>query len=363
MTTPTPRPGILDIEPYVPGAASAPGAAKVYKLASNESALGAPPGAVEAAKKAAESLYRYPDGSAAALREKLGEVHALDPKRIVCGAGSDEILQLLCRAYVGAGDNVIQTEFGFLIYAIATQACGGEIRFAKEKNLAADVDAILELADAKTRIVFLANPNNPTGTYIPEASLRRLRDGLRDDILLVLDAAYAEFVEAPDYEAGAAFVDSFDNVVMTRTFSKIYGLASLRLGWGYCPAAIADILNRIRGPFNVTGTALAAGVAALDDQDFVARNRAHNRAERDFLAQRLGGMGLEFIPSAANFILVKFPDETGRRAADIDAFLRRGGVIVRDMTAYRLGDYLRVSVGSHEANRRLVALLSEKFPS
>jgi histidinol-phosphate aminotransferase len=361
MTTPRPRPGILDIEPYVPGGAAAPGAAKIYKLASNESALGASPKAVEACRNAAGALEVYPDGSARLLRERLAALHCLNAAQIVCGAGSDEILQLLCRGYVGEGDNVIQSQYGFLVYALATKACGGEIRFAPEKNYTTDVDAILGLVDERTRIVFIANPNNPTGTFIPESELMRLREALRDDVLLVIDAAYAEYVEEPGYGAGAALVEAFDNVVMTRTFSKIYGLASLRLGWGYFPPAIADVVNRIRGPFNVSAPALAAGAAALDDQDFIARNRDHNRRERERLAQRLGAMRLSFLPSAGNFILVKFPGAPGRNAAAALDHLRRGGVIVREMGAYGLGEWLRISIGTEEANRRCADLLAEIF--
>ncbi len=363
MTTPTPRPGILDIAPYVAGGASAPSAARVFKLASNESALGASPKAIDAYKSAASHFHFYPDGSATALREKLGAAYGLEAAKIVCANGSDEILQLLARAYVGIGDNVVQSEFGFLVYALATRSCGGEIRFAKEKDFTADIDAILDLVDARTRIVFIANPNNPTGTYLPDSEIRRLRESLREDVLLVVDAAYAEFMEAPDYAAGASLVDESDNVVMTRTFSKIYGLAGLRLGWAYLPPPIADVMNRIRGPFNVSGAALAAGIAALDDQEFVARNRAHTLAERKLLRQRLGGMGLDVVPSHGNFILVRFPKDKALNAADILVYLREHGVLVRELGAYRLGDCLRVTVGTREANRRLVELLEEKFPS
>lgn len=355
MTAPTPRPGILDIAPYVPGASKAPGVATIYKLSSNESALGASPKAVEAYNAAVAGVHLYPDGAATKLRAKLADIHGLDAGRIVCGAGSDELLQLLARAYLGPGDNAVQTRHGFLVYAIAAQACGAEMRFAPEKNLTADVNAILREVDAGTRIVFLANPNNPTGTYIPDAEVRRLREHLREDVLLVLDSAYAEYVEAPDYDAGASLVDENENVVMTRTFSKIYGLGGLRLGWAYCPAPVADVLNRIRGPFNVSSSALAAGEAALGDQDFVARNRAHNRAERERMAQQLGRLGLDFTPSVGNFILVKL----GPRAKGVQEKLRAGGVIVREMEAYGLGDWLRVSVGAEAANARFIELLSE----
>ncbi len=361
MAAPTPRPGILDIKPYVAGGSSAPGAAKVYKLSSNESALGASPKAIEAYKVASETLHLYPDGSAHALREKIAETFRLDANNIVCGSGSDEILQLLTKAYVGEGDNIIQTEHGFLVYALAAKSCGAEPRFAKEKHLATDVDAILELVDDRTRIVFVANPNNPTGTYVPDSALRRLREELRDDILLVIDAAYAEYMDEPDYDSGAAMVEDFNNVVMTRTFSKIYGLGGMRLGWGYCPATIADVLNRIRGPFNVNTAALAAGAAALDDKEFLSKNRNFNREERDWLAQQLDGLGLDFVPSFGNFILVKFPDAPGLNADDIQAYLKSEGVIVREMGPYKLGEYLRISIGDKEGNRKLIELLEKKF--
>lgn len=361
MTAIKPQPGILDIKPYIPGASPEAGAQKTHKLSSNESALGASERAMAAYKEASDSLFLYPDGGANALRSKIGEIYAIDPARVVCGSGSDEILQLLTKAYVGVGDNIVQTEHGFLVYALAAKACGAEPRFAPEKNLTVDVDAILPLVDERTRIVFLANPNNPTGSYIPDSEVRRLREHLREDVLLVVDAAYAEYMEEPDYAAGEKLVDDFDNVVMTRTFSKIYGLAALRLGWGYCSADVADVLNRIRGPFNVNAGALAAGLAALEDQAFVDRNRAHNRAERDWMSQQLGGMGLEFAPSFGNFILVKFPDETGRSADDMHAFLKSKGVLVREMEPYRLGEWLRISIGPKDSNRRIIDLLSERF--
>lgn len=361
MALPAPRPGILDIKPYVPGASAAPGAVEAHKLSSNESALGASPKAIEAYQKAADRLFLYPDGAATALRAKIGEIYGLDPARIVCGAGSDEILQLLTRAYVGEGDNIVQSEHGFLVYALAAMGCGARTLFAPEKNLTTDVDAVLDLVDDRTRIVFIANPNNPTGTYIPDTEIRRLRAELREDVLLVIDAAYSEYMEEADYASGEELVEEYENVVMTRTFSKIYGLAALRLGWGYCPAAIADVLNRIRGPFNVTMAAQAAGIAALQDQDFVRRNRDHNRAEREFMQQQLGGMGIDFVPSHGNFILVKFPDEPGRDANAVQAYLKENGVIVREVGAYKLGQHLRVTIGPKDGNRKFIELLEKKF--
>lgn len=352
---PSPRPGILDIAAYVPGGAKAPGAVTVHKLSSNESALGCSPQAVAAFVETAGALHRYPDGTATGLREKIAKTYGLDGARIVCGAGSDELLQLLVRGYAGPGDNIVQSDHGFLVYAIAAKSVGALPRFAPEKDLVADIDAMLRLVDDKTRLVFLANPNNPTGTYVRDAQVRRLHQGLPRDALLVLDSAYAEYMEEADYDDGARLVEEFDNVVMTRTFSKIYGLAALRLGWAYCPPAVADVLNRIRGPFNVTASALAAGEAALEDQAFVEKNRAHNRAERHFLYQQFARLKLDHVKSFGNFVLIRFADAPA--AAKAQADLKREGVIVREVGAYKLGQYLRVSIGTSEANRRLVAVL------
>ncbi|MEL6371557.1 MAG: histidinol-phosphate transaminase [Pseudomonadota bacterium] len=361
MTAPTPRPGILDIAPYVPGSSKAPGVDKIYKLSSNESALGASEKAIEAYRASGGDLHLYPDGSATALREKIAEIYGLDAARIVCGAGSDEILQLLTRAYCGPGDNIVQSDHGFLVYALAAKSCGAEVRFAPEKNLTADIDAMLAEVDEKTRIVFIANPNNPTGTYVPESELRRLREHLPAEVILVIDAAYAEYMEEDDYIGGETMVDENSNVVMTRTFSKIYGLGGVRLGWGYFSPEMADIINRIRGPFNVNAPAIAAGVAALEDQDFVSRNRIFNREQRDWMAQQLGGMGLNFCRTFGNFILVEFPDEPGKTAAEVQAFLKSRGVIVREMGAYKLGSWLRISIGDKEGNAAAIDALRELF--
>lgn len=355
--TPQPRPGIMDIAAYVPGGAKAPGAPNVHKLSSNESALGCSPQAAAAFVEAAGALHRYPDGTAVALREAIAKTYGLDWTRIVCGAGSDELLQLLVRGYAGEGDNIVQSDHGFLVYAIAAKSVGATPRFAPEKNLVADVDAMLKLVDDRTRLVFLANPNNPTGTYIPDTEVRRLCAALPRDALLVIDAAYAEYMEEADYADGARLVEEFDNVVMTRTFSKIYGLAALRLGWAYCPLAVADVLNRIRGPFNVSAPALAAGQAALGDQGFVEKNRAHNRVERAWLCQQFARLNLDFTPSFGNFVLVDF--RTSERANAAEAALKREGVIVRGVGAYKLGRYLRVSIGTSEANRRLIDVLEQ----
>ncbi|MEL7027896.1 MAG: histidinol-phosphate transaminase [Pseudomonadota bacterium] len=358
MGSPTPQPGVLEIAPYKPGRAKLETGLEAVKLSANENCLGPSPKAAEAARRAAGALHVYPEPSAAALREALAEAYDLDAARIVCGAGSDELIALLVNAYVGQGDNVVQSRHGFLMYAIAAQAAGAEARFAPEKGLRADVDALLAQVSPDTRILFLANPNNPTGSYLGTSDIRRLREALREDVLLVLDAAYAEYVDAPDYEPGAALVDEYDNVVMLRTFSKIYALASLRLGWAYCSAEVADVLNRVRGPFNVNGVAQAAGVAALRDKAHTMKSVRHNASWRAWLAQQLGGLGLEVSPSVANFVLVHFSGE-GLTAAAAEAALRENGLLVRGVDEYGLPDALRITVGAEEANRRVVATLAD----
>lgn len=359
MKRPQPQRGVLEIEPYVGGRANASGAGKVYKLSANETPLGASPRAREAFVAAADSLALYPDGGAEELRNAIAKRYGLAADRIVCGAGSDELLHLLAQAYLGEGDEAISTEHGFLVYPIVTKAAGANSIIVKEKNLRTDVDAILAAVTDRTKIVFIANPNNPTGSYLPSEEVRRLQAGLRPDILLILDAAYSEYVSRNDYEAGIELVATCENVVMTRTFSKIYGLAALRLGWMYAPAHICDVINRIRGPFNVSIPALKAGVAAMHDTDHVDAARAHNDKWLDWLSSEIGKLGLEVAPSVANFLLIRFPMEQGRTARDADAFLMKRGLILRQMVSYGLPDCLRLSVGTEEANRLVVAALAE----
>jgi histidinol-phosphate aminotransferase len=355
---PIPKPGIMDIAPYVPGK-SGPKGMKVHKLSSNESPLGASPKAVAAFAAAAASLELYPDGSATELREAIAMRYGLKPDRIVCGAGSDELLQLLAHAYLASGDEAIYSQFGFLVYPIAIMANGATAAVAPEHDYTASVDEILKRVTAKTRIVFLANPNNPTGTYLPFSEVKRLHAGLPKRVLLVLDAAYAEYVRRNDYESGIELVSTFDNVVMTRTFSKIYGLAGLRLGWAYCPAHVADALNRIRGPFNVSAPALAAGAAALADQAFVETGIAHNEKWLPRLSREIASLGLEVTPSAGNFLLVHFPADAAHNAPAADEFLVAHGLVLRRMEAYGLPGALRLTVGTEAANRAVIAALKE----
>ncbi len=357
MTAPVPRPGIMDIAPYVGGESSLAGARRIVKLSSNEGALGPSAKAMAAYAAQVDKLHRYPDGNASALRAALAERWAVDPARIVCGAGSDEILGLLCRAYAGPGDEVIHTAHGFLMYAIAAKSCGATPVSVPENNLTADVDAILRAVTPRTRIVFLANPNNPTGTYLPTATLRRLRAGLRDDILLILDAAYAEFVTEKDYSAGIELVHEYENVVMTRTFSKVFALGGLRLGWGYCPLAIADVLHRSRNPFNVASPALAAGVAALEDVEHMERCLRQNQQGLAWVQQEAKNLGLEVTESVCNFSLMRF--KSAEAAAQADAFLRENGIIVRAMKGYGLPERLRVTIGNDEENQIVMATLKD----
>ena len=356
---PTPRPGVMQIEAYVPGKSAAPAGVKLYKLSSNETPLGASPKAIAAYKALAGSLELYPDGSATRLREAIGARYGLDPARIVCGSGSDEILQLLTHAYIGPGDEGLYSAYGFLVYKLAVTGAGGVPVVADEKNFTADVDAILAKVTARTKIVFLANPNNPTGTYLPFEEVRRLHTGLRPDILLVLDAAYAEYVRRNDYSSGLELVAEHENVVMARTFSKIYGLANLRLGWCYAPAHVCDALNRIRGPFNVNGAAIEAGIAALADTAHVEASVAHNDKSMPVLTKGIEALGLKVTPSVGNFLLIHFPHGGGHSAKEADAFLSARGLILRAVGAYALPDCLRLTIGKDEANALVLGALRD----
>jgi histidinol-phosphate aminotransferase len=355
---PEPRSGVLEIESYVPGSSTAPRVAKVYKLSSNETPLGPSPHAVRAYQEVAARLAFYPDGSSAPLRDALGRAYGVNPSLIVCGAGSDELLSLLARAFLGPGDEAIHTVHGFLVYRNVILGAGARPVVAPESNYTADVDAILKAVTPRTKVVFLANPNNPTGTYLPFDEIKRLRQHLASDVLFVLDGAYAEYVRCEDYGSGMELVGSAENVVICRTFSKIYGLAALRLGWLFGPAQVVDALNRIRGPFNVSQPAIAAGVAAMDDIAHIERAAKHNAHWLPWLSQEFAKLGLAVTPSAANFLLIHFPTSTIRSADAADKFLCSRGLILRRLEPYRLSGALRVTVGTEEANRLLVAALA-----
>src|SRR5271157_2786146 len=346
MTSPRPRPEILEISPYVGGEATLEGVNRVYKLSSNEGAFGVPPGAREAYRRLAGELYRYPDGAALDLRRAIGARFGLDPARIVCGAGSDDLIYQLAAAYGGPGRDILMTEHGFSIYHIAGTSAGSRVIKTKERNLTADVDALLGAVSPATRLCFLANPNNPTGSMLPYEEVARLRAGLPQEVLLVLDAAYAEYVERPDYDPGIRLVNATDNTVMTRTFSKIFGLGGMRIGWAYGPPAVIDVINRVRPPFNVSIAAQAAAIAALAEPGWVEKGRAHNAEYRPKLAAGLQTAGIKVWPSEGNFVLADFG--TAEHAKAADAFLRSRGVIARPVGGYGLPQCLRITVGTAE---------------
>jgi histidinol-phosphate aminotransferase len=356
---PTPRAGIMDIEAYVPGKSKAPAGVKLHKLSSNESPIGPSPKAVEAVQGIAGDLQLYPDGSATKLREAIGEVHGLNPANIVCSNGSDEVLGLLAQTYLSPGDEAVFPAHAFMVYKIYIQAAGAIPVSVPERNERADVDALLAAVTPRTRIVFLANPNNPTGTYLPFEEVRRLHAGLPNTVLLVLDAAYAEFVRRNDYESGIELVSSSQNVVMTRTFSKIYGLGGARVGWMFAPAHVVDAINRMRGPFNVNAAAIEAGVAAIRDRAHVDKAVAHNDRWLGWLVAEMEKLGLRVTPSVGNFLLIHFPNDEAHSAANADDYLTQRGYILRRVSGYGFPNALRMTVGSEEANRGVVAALAE----
>lgn len=350
-----PRPGVLDIAPYVGGAARIDGANRVVKLSANENPHGPSPRAIEAYRAAAGELNLYPE-SHAPLAGAIAAVHGIEPERIVLGNGSDELIALLCKAYAADGDEVLYSAHGFLMYRLSALAAGAAPVAAPERALTTDVDALIAAMTARTRLVFIANPNNPTGTMVGQAELARLADALPERALLVLDAAYAEYLRPAEDDRGIALVRERENVVMTRTFSKIYGLAALRLGWCYAPGHVVDVLHRVRGPFNVTRPALAAGEAAVQDQAYVEHCRVLNEVWRDWLAREISAAGLPVVPSRANFLLV----EAGERTAAFDAHLRSRGLIARRVDGYGLPGHIRITVGD-EAACRAVAEAAAAF--
>jgi len=360
MDRPLPNPGVMDIDAYVPGKAAAhPGVAKVHKLSANENPFGPSPRAVEAIREAAARMELYPDGKATRLRQAIAEAHGLNPQNIVCFNGSDEGLALLARIYLAPGDEAIMSRHGFVQYINYIQMTGASVVYAPEKEERTDVDAILAAITDKTRMIFLANPNNPTGTYLPFDEVRRLQAGLPKHVLLALDAAYAEFVRRNDYEAGIELVAGSENVVMTRTFSKVYGLGGARIGWCYAPTHIVDAIERVRDPFNVSAMAIEAGIAALKDRGHTTAYVEHNAHWREWLSEELSKLGLRVTPTVGNFLLMHFPDGEGRSAAQADDYLLARGYILRRVAAYGLPNALRMTVGTEEANRGVVAALTE----
>lgn len=356
---PTPKPGLMDIHAYVGGKSKIEGVDHPVKLSSNENVLGCSEAAKDAYRAAVDRLHIYPDGKANILRAAVAAHYGLEPERLTFGDGSDEIFALLCQVYLEPGDNVVQGEHGFAAYAIGARACQAEVRFAKEPNQRIDASEVVKCVDERTRLVFIANPANPTGTWLTGEEIRALHAALPPSVLLVLDGAYAEFATDPRFEDGLDLARTAQNVIVTRTFSKIHGLAALRVGWGYAAPGIIEPIERIRPPFNTSIPGQEAAVAALADVAFQARSVALVEQWRPFLTQQLGGLGLEVTPSAANFVLVNFPNVPGKTAPQAEEFLASKSYLVRAVGNYGLPDAIRITVGLEEHNRAVVDLLAE----
>ena len=344
-----PQPGIDQIVIYESGVASVEGVSNVVKLSSNENPFGPSEGSIEAFRRVSHQLHRYPSSDQQTLRAAIGTAHDLDPERIICGVGSDEIISFLCQAYAGPGDEVIHTEHGFALYRICALAAGATPVEVKERDRVTDIDAILAACTLKTRLVFIANPNNPTGTMISEAEVNHLANALPDHVLLVLDGAYVEYISG--FDGGAKLIERRENVFMTRTFSKLYGLGGLRVGWGYGPKNIVDVLNRIRGPFNLSAAGLAAAEAAVMDKDYIEKCRLENNRLRAWLAEALAEHGVISDTSMTNFILARFASQ--EEATTCDDYLKSQGLIVRQVAGYKLPNCLRITIGDESACRRV----------
>jgi histidinol-phosphate aminotransferase len=354
---PAPKPGILDIAPYVGGKSRIDGVSEPMKLSSNENMLGAGQLAREAFEAAVGQIHIYPDGRASKLREAVAEHHGLEPERLIFGNGSDEVFALLNQCYLTPGDNIVTGQYGFLAYRISALANQASVRLAPEPEFKATPEALLAQVDDRTRIVYVSSPSNPTGSYNTAEEIRRLHEGLRPEVLLVVDEAYAEYVTEPDWETSFGLARDSQNIVVTRTFSKIHGLGGLRIGFGYAPLKVAEAVDRIRLPFNVSVPGIEAAVAALGDE-------AHQQASRDLihtwrprLTQALRGFGFDVLPSAGNFVLVRFRDADQAQGAN--NYLNSRGVIVRPVGGYGLPDCLRITIGTEDQNRAVLDALSE----
>ena len=350
--------GILDIEPYKPGKAAAEGVANPVKLSANENILGCSDLARAAAVEAMSKVNLYPDGRGGGLRQALVDRYRVEPERVVLGCGTDENFQLINDVFLTPGDNIVQGEFGFGAYAIGARKNQADVRYAPEPNYRIDIDALLAATDERTKLIWIANPGNPSGTFITGAEIRRLQAEAPPHVMIVLDGAYAEFATDPAFEDGLDLARDSENLIVTKTFSKIHGLANLRVGWAYAPESVADAIDRVRLPFNTSLMGQVAAVASLGDEAFLTRSRDHVAYWRPWLTQQLGGLGLDPIPSQANFITVRFPQDGARGAAAAEAFLASRGLIVRGLGGYGLPDHLRITIGLEEHMRGVVDALT-----
>ncbi len=358
---PKPLPRLNAIAPYKQGKSQIPGGGPVIKLSSNESCFGPGAAAVQAYRDAASVLHRYPDGTQTALREAIAKVYGINPDNIICGNGSEELIGLLIRCYVGEGDELLMPENHFVMCSIYGKGQGAAIVLAPETDYTVDVDAILARITTRTRLIAVANPNNPTGTWLPRSEIQRLIENVPADVLIILDGAYAEYVEDENYDDGIAWVESRQNVVMTRTFSKIHGLAGLRIGWAYGPAAIIEVINRLRTPFNANGAALAAAAAAIADTEHVARSRKHNSRWQQRFREEFAKLGVRMVPSVTNFYLLDFGSLPGKTAVDAASFLEANGIIPRPGGSNT--QLLRITVGTDEENEAVLAVMKRYLES
>ncbi|MBH67017.1 MAG: histidinol-phosphate transaminase [Rhodospirillaceae bacterium] len=366
MTYPRARSTIEEMARYQPNL-SAPSTGRIIRLSANEGAFGPSPKAIKALNSVAQHIHWYPEEEPAALAEALGSKYSLDPDRMIFGCGSDELIMSICQAYLDPGDEAIHTEYGFIMYPMSIRVAGGVPISAPDRNYTVDIDAVLERITDKTKIVFIANPNNPTGSYLSHTEVSRLHQNLPHTVLLVLDSAYSEFVVRNDYSSGAELVEISENVVMLRTFSKLYGLAGLRLGWGYAPKHVIDAIHVVKQPFGANRAAVSAALAALDDQKFIDKSVKHNEIWRTWTSTEFEKLGLYCLPSVANFLMVRFPSETGRTAVEAGTYLSNRGILTRGMSGYGASDYLRLSIGTQDEMKIVVKtvsdFLNEKVPS
>jgi|TARA_Y100000814_G_scaffold216138_1_gene160861 histidinol-phosphate aminotransferase len=364
VSSPSPLPGLKNISPYVGGDSDISGFDRVIKLASNEGAFGPSQKTIKAINSAIKDSHRYPDGDSQELREAISQKYSLELERLVCGCGSDELINLLCRTYAAPGDEIVHTAHGFAMYPIYAKTVGAVPISAPENNITACVPNIVNAITERTKLVFIANPNNPTGTYLPASQLMSLHQQIPSNVLLIIDSAYAEYVQEKDYSPGFELAKQNNNVIMLRTFSKIYGMGGIRLGWGYFPKEVADILNRVRSPFNVSFVAQAAGLAAIQDDEFVKSSQNHNHKLLKWTQEKLRSLGLIVPDSFGNFVLVRFPNsknekDNDKSAEKADAHLKSCGIIVRRLAGYGLPDALRVTIGTEEEMKSVINSITE----
>ncbi|MCB2108089.1 MAG: histidinol-phosphate transaminase [Rhodobacteraceae bacterium] len=356
-----PCPGIDQIRPHVPGQTAPAADGRSIKLSANESALGPSPNAIAAFHGAADGMFRYPDAEAFAIRSAIGKRYGVNPGQIIMGIGSDELLGVAVRSYAGVGDEVVYPAATFPMYRIYALSCGAKPVPVPDNGYAADIDGILRAVTPQTKVVIIANPNNPTGTYVPKSEMMRLRAGLRDDIFLIIDAAYAEYVEQADYDSGIELVEATKNTAMTRTFSKIHGLAGLRVGWIYACPEIISVVGRVRSPFNVSNAAQAAGIAAIEDVAFQEHVVAHTRKWRQIAIQRLSGLGLTTTGTEGNFVCFRCPEQDDRNAAALDQFLRSKGISIRAMAGFGLPNHTRMTIGRDDETSACLDAIAEFY--